>query len=201
MALLSYFTGQVKGDGESSCFSNVQDTGIPDLRQWCHQLTISSRERTAKNFLAHLKTFATSVQSYVQGIGDVTAADRGALREKWESSGLHNADNGESESEWKMADLGGDSFEAILGRLGGGLGAELYALNQPTPKVDPYGQPVGVAPRLALVSISFESRNVELDIEYSQEFGKLVDKCVADLQESFKEGLADKCRVGAVNVR
>ena len=33
----------------------------------------------------HLKTFTNSVRTYVQGIGDVTAADREALRAKWES--------------------------------------------------------------------------------------------------------------------
>lgn len=144
--------GQVKGDGEPSCFSNVKDTGIPDLQEWCHQLTISSRERAARNFLVHLKTFATSVQSYVQGIGDVTAADRAALREKWESSNLRTRDDGGLENGWTIAQLAGDPFDAILGGLGDGLGAELYALNKPAPKVDPYGQPVGVAPCLALVS-------------------------------------------------
>lgn len=172
---------QVKGDGEPSCFSNVKDTGIPDLQQWCHQLTISSRERAARNFLAHLKTFGNSVKSYVEGIGDVTAADRETLREKWESSNLRDGNDGESANGWGMTDFGGDSFDAIFGGLGGDLSAELYALNKPAPKVDPYGQPVGIAPRLAL------------------EFGKLVDKCVTDLQENFKEGLEDKCRVGATN--
>jgi hypothetical protein len=52
-----------------------------------------------------------------------------------------------------MAQFDGDPLDTILGGLGGGLGAELYALTKPAPKVDPYGQPVGVAPRLALVSI------------------------------------------------
>ena len=28
----------------------------------------------------------------------------------------------------------------------------------------------------------------------------MIDKCVKDLQENFKEGLEDKCRVGAANV-
>jgi hypothetical protein len=154
--------GQVRGDGEPSCFSNIKDTGIPDLQRWCHQLTISSRERAAKNFLTHIKTFATSVQSYVQGIGDVTAADREALREKWESSN-HSVGDGESENGWGMIDLGGDPFDAILGDLGG-LGAELYTLKKPAPKVDPYGQLVGIAPRLALVGISVDRHNVEIDI-------------------------------------
>ena len=113
--------------------------------------------------MAHLKTFATSVQSYVQGIGDITAADREILREKWESSNLRHADR-ESENEWGVANIGDDPFDAILGGLGGGLGAELYALNKPALKVDPYGQPVGVAPRLALVGISSEVMMLRLTL-------------------------------------
>lgn len=27
------------------------DTGIPEIQEWCHQLTVSFRERAAKNFL------------------------------------------------------------------------------------------------------------------------------------------------------
>ncbi|KAG6918940.1 hypothetical protein DXG01_010595 [Tephrocybe rancida] len=181
--------GQVKGDGEPTCFSNAKDTGVPDLQQWCHQLTISSRERAVRNFLAHLKTFTTSVQSYVQGIGDVTVVDREDLRQKWESSG--NLDNGHDDQGDGQSDGGygawngddADPFAAIFGDLGGNLGAALYSMNKekPAPKVDEYGHPVGIAPRLAL------------------EFSKLVDNCVKELQEHFKDGLEDKCKVGAAN--
>lgn len=90
------------------------------------------------------------MQSYVQGIGDVTAIDRELLREKWESGNVERdeePDNGYGA--WASDPV--DPFDAILGGLGGGLGAELYSLNKPVPKVDAYGQPVGVAPRLALV--------------------------------------------------
>ncbi|KAG5641399.1 hypothetical protein DXG03_005335 [Asterophora parasitica] len=178
--------GQVKGDGGPTCFSNAKDTGIPHLQQWCHQLTVSSRERAARNFRAHLTTFATSVQSYVKGIGEVTVADREALRERWESSG--NVDNDYDSDDdrsgsggWASSDDGDvDPFAAILG---GKLGAELYSMHKAksTPKVDDYGNPVGISPRLAL------------------EFTKSVDKCVKDLQEGFRDGLEDKCKVGAAN--
>ncbi|KAF5388296.1 hypothetical protein D9615_000347 [Tricholomella constricta] len=176
--------GQVKGDGEPTCFSNAKDTGIPELQQWCHQLTISSRERAARNFRAHLTAFATSVQSYVQGIGDVTVVDREALREKWESSG--NLDRDYDDEDDRSDDgysSDGDPFAAILGGLGSNQEAEMYYMHKakPTPKVDAYGQPVGISPRLAL------------------EFGKLVDKCVKDLQDNFRDGLEDKCKAGAAN--
>ncbi|KAG5637833.1 hypothetical protein H0H81_003038 [Sphagnurus paluster] len=179
--------GQVKGDGEPTCFSNAKDTGIPDLQQWCHRLTVSSRERAAKNFRAHLRTFTMSVQSYVEGIGEVTVVDREALREKWESG--HTGDDYDEENDqsevcygaWANSD-DGDPFTALIGNLGGSLGAELYSMHKKqTPKVDAYGQPTGIAPRLAL------------------EFSKLVDQCIKDLQENFKEGLEDKCKVGAAN--
>ncbi|KAG6872791.1 hypothetical protein C0995_006520 [Termitomyces sp. Mi166 len=177
--------GQVKGDGGPTCFTRAENTGIPDLQQWCHQLTISSRERSARNFLAHLKTFATSVQSYVQGIGDVTSADREDLRRKWESSSNFKNDYDDEDNgfdTWTNSD-DPDPFAAILGDLGGSLRAALYSMNQPKPgpKVDEYGHPVGIASQLVL------------------EFSKLVNQCVKDLQEYFKDGLEDKCKVGAVD--
>ncbi|KAF8812373.1 hypothetical protein BYT27DRAFT_7087741 [Phlegmacium glaucopus] len=165
---------QVKGDGKPTCFSNIADTGIPDLQKWCHQLTIVSRERAARAFMTHLKAFAVSIHSYVQGIGDVTAIDREALREKWESQGFDQPE------EYDANPLE-DPLDAILGGLGGGFGVDLYTLNKPAPKVDPYGQPTGITPRLCT------------------EFAKMVDKCVQDLQQNFKDGLEDKCRVGAAN--
>ncbi|KAG6857364.1 hypothetical protein H0H87_005667 [Tephrocybe sp. NHM501043] len=142
--LIVQFSGQVKGDGEPTCFSNARDTGIPQLQKWCHQLTISSRERTARNFLAHLKTFTTSVQSYVQGIGDVTVADREDLRQKWESGNAKDDHDDEHEHSddgygkfgvWPNSD---DPFADIYVELGGNPGAALYSMHKekPAPKVD-----------------------------------------------------------------
>jgi hypothetical protein len=140
---------QVKGDGEASCFSNLEDTSVPALQEWCHQLTVSSRERAARNFLSHLKTFANSVRAYVQGIGDVTAADRTLLREKWESSPQDDDEDMDPEYDgWADSDpydLPG------FANLAGGLGNGLYSLNKVAPKVDQYGEPAGVTPVLTKV--------------------------------------------------
>lgn len=136
--------GQVKGDGKPSCFSNIADTGIPDLQKWCHQLTIASRERAARAFMTHLKAFTVSIRSYVQGIGDVTAIDREVLREKWESQGFNQPE------EYDVNPLE-DPLDAILGGLGDNFGAGLFTMNKPAPKVDPYGQPTGITPRLCMV--------------------------------------------------
>lgn len=147
------YLGQVKGDGEPSCFFDIKDTGIPDLQQWCHQLTLSSREKSARNFFTQLKAFATSVETYVQGIGDVTAIDRATLRDLWESTPQDNGhthaspgtDNSEDEDNWDVAS-DYDPFEAILGGQNG-----LYTIKKKAPKVDATGQLTGVTPLLAKV--------------------------------------------------
>lgn len=77
--------GQVAGDGEATCFTNVEDTGILELQKWCHCLTSVARERASKRFLGRLRMFAQQVQSYIQTIGDTSAANRLALRKKWET--------------------------------------------------------------------------------------------------------------------
>ncbi|KAG2135905.1 uncharacterized protein EDB93DRAFT_1303704 [Suillus bovinus] len=178
-------TGQVKGDGDPSCFSNVEDTGIPSLRQWCHQLTISSRSRAAKQFHTHLKTFANSVRVFVDGIGDVTIADRESLREKWESAPQGDDDDDDEGMPYWRSSPGSMSFQifqpygAMMSREF--VDAKLFSMNKSSLKVDARGEPIGVTPQLV------------------KEFGVHVEKSVSDLQDLFRDGLEDKCRVGAAN--
>ncbi|KAF6762688.1 hypothetical protein DFP72DRAFT_876603 [Ephemerocybe angulata] len=164
--------GQVKGDGSPSCFSNVDHTGIPALQEWCHQLTIASRERAARGFLTHLGTFARSIQSYVQGIGDVTAIDREALRDKWESRGFVNHAQQDDEDPWARFLAAGDLDRYLDGH-------NLNPNREPEEKLDADGNPIGITPRLC------------------KEFSELVDDCVEDLKQNFKDGLEEKCRQGA----
>ena len=146
--------GQVKGDGDPSCFSKVEDTGIPALQEWCHHLTVSSRERAARNFLMHLKTFTNSVRTYVQGIGDVTAADREALRAKWESDLGDEEDAPDMGYGMNFLDDDDDPFGinnlAMLANPG--MRGGLYTMNKKAPKVDRYGELVGITPLLSKVS-------------------------------------------------
>ncbi|CAL1702209.1 unnamed protein product [Somion occarium] len=175
--------GQVKGDGDSTCFTNVQDTGVPELQEWCHTLTVSSRERAARNFLTHLKTFANSVRSYFQGIGDVTVGDRETLREKWESSMPDDMDDDGASAYgggWASSDV--DMPGLDLSDLTNGLfAAGLYSMNTKPEKVDEYGEAVGVTPRLI------------------RDFRQVVDDCVHELQNRFRDGLEEKCIIGATN--
>lgn len=96
--------------------------------------------------MTHLKAFAVSINSYVQGIGDVTAIDREALRAKWESQGFDQPNPYD-------ANPLEDPLDAILGGLDGYFGAGMYSMNKPAPKVDPYGQPTGITPRLCTVRV------------------------------------------------
>lgn len=141
--------GQVKGDGEPSCFSNIKDTGIPELQQWCHRLTVASRERSARGFLAQLQTFARGVQGYVQGIGDVTAFDRETLREKWESAGFvdQGLDVGVDQDPFAQYLQGYPNAQAVLNQYAG------YDPDPPQPKekLDANGEHVGITPRLCKV--------------------------------------------------
>lgn len=136
--------GQVRGDGEPTCFSNVKDTGIPDLQKWCHQLTFSSRERAATTFLTQIRTFVQSIETYVKGIGDITAVDREALREKWESRGLDEQPRDRTQDEE-------NPLAAVLGGLGADLGVDQYG--KQIPKVNPNSQPTGVTARLCTVRL------------------------------------------------
>jgi hypothetical protein len=172
--------GQVKGDGEPSCFSNIKDTGIPELQQWCHQLTVASRERAARCYHAHISTFARSIQSYVQGIGDVTAFDRETLREKWESVGF--LDQGlpdDDEDPFAQYLQNHPQAHALLNQYGG-----YDAPNPPEQKqkLDANGDHVGITPRLC------------------KEFSALVDDCVEDLKRRIRDSLEDKCEQGVEEV-
>lgn len=163
----------MQGDGDPACFTDVKDTGIPELQQWCHNLTSASRQRAALSYLSHIKTFATSVQTYVRGIGDVTAVDREKLRVLWETPQELDQDYG-YDGHAGMLDDDEDPFAAILGTAN-----PLYTMKAPAARVNERGQTVGVALRLA------------------QDFSKVIDKSVDELQELFKDGLDEKCRLGA----
>ncbi|KIM23722.1 hypothetical protein M408DRAFT_27677 [Serendipita vermifera MAFF 305830] len=74
-----------RGDGSPSTFSDETQTEIPSLRAWCQDLTVASRERTAKMFLDAFKVFAQSVLSYVEVQEGISNTDRNALRAKWQT--------------------------------------------------------------------------------------------------------------------
>ncbi|KAI0069058.1 hypothetical protein BV25DRAFT_1817993 [Artomyces pyxidatus] len=188
--------GQVKGDGDPTCFSTIEDTGIPAMQAWCHSLTTSSRERAARNFLVHLKSFANSVKQYIEVAGDVTEADRATLKAKWESGyvdgGVNDAAMDLDENDDDDSDAGGyfpfggrgwddldNPFDLNMLRGLAGGAAGLYGMPTRAPKVDAWGEPVGITPRL------------------TKDFKGIVAKSVQGMKAEFKNGLQEKCEAGA----
>ncbi|VDC06880.1 unnamed protein product [Peniophora sp. CBMAI 1063] len=185
--------GQVKGDGEPSTFTKIEDTGIPKLQNWCHELTLSSRDRAARTFLTNLKTFANSVRQYLDNTAQITELDRATLKEKWESGATHDPeddpwgltygaydDEDDGYSDDGYGALGGFGRSGINAALDSILsGSALYTMQKSAPKVDEYGQPIGIVPRL------------------KKEFKKIIDDTIVSLKNEFKAGLQEKCETGA----
>ena len=105
-----------------------------------HSLTVSSRSRAARAFLSHLTTFAKTVRVFLQGIGEVTEADRLAMRDQWESDML---DPEEDDPYYSGLMASSDDYRHLLEDM------NLYTIKQT--KVDRDGEPIGVTPRLVKV--------------------------------------------------
>jgi hypothetical protein len=103
----------------------------------------------------------------------VTANDRLTLRGLWESNLGDDDDDPEEEA-----------YVALCAQYA------IYGIEPPPrakrervpPKVDARGNPIGITPRLI------------------NEFVAVVDECIKDLNDVFKAGLEEKCKVGAKEV-
>jgi hypothetical protein len=114
----------------------------------------------------------------------VTAADRLALREKWESAVPGNDD---PEDEVMNDDPYADAGYAMFGARGNLYDPPPKAAAAPQPakqevKYDAAGNMAGIAPRLA------------------GDFVTVVDGCITDLNRIFRDGLEEKCTAGAKEV-
>ncbi|KAL5527490.1 hypothetical protein ACEPAG_6281 [Sanghuangporus baumii] len=171
-------TKQVKGDGNPSCFSNVKDTGIPELQKWCHSLTINSRERAARNFRNQLRIFATSIKSYIFSFAMVSEADREALRQKWESAHdevlctMDDYEDDESDDE-----SNGYDWVHAYGRL------------------VPVARESANAPKLGGTKQRRDGDGIIARL--SEKFTEVIATSVEDMQHAFKDGLEEKCQAGA----
>lgn len=167
----------VKGDGDPSCFDNVEDTGIPALQDWCHKLTLSSRETATQRFFEHLRTFVATIETYVRGAAEVTPEDREALRELWESA-KEPEYGSDSDEDMRGSSAAPDPFSFFLNINRGNL----MSMSDDLPGRDAHRDAdLGIKPRL------------------SKEFQALVDQCVSDLKRIFRQGLEEKCTAGAIN--
>ncbi|KAL5508154.1 hypothetical protein ACEPAH_5772 [Sanghuangporus vaninii] len=171
-------TKQVKGDGNPSCFSSIEDTGILDLQKWCHSLTINSRERAARNFRNQLRVFTTSIKSYIDSFAMVSGADREALRQKWESAhdeALYTMDDYEDDGRDDESD--GYDWVYEYGRL------------------VPVARGRSNAPELENTKHSKGDKGII--IRLSEKFAEVIATSVEGMQHAFKDGLEEKCQAGA----
>lgn len=79
--------GQIVLDGETACFIDPDSTGIPAIQEWCHHVAHLRLEKISRGLLEKLKTLATEISSYAEGIklDDVVKADCEAMREQWQT--------------------------------------------------------------------------------------------------------------------
>ncbi|KAL5530325.1 hypothetical protein ACEPAF_6582 [Sanghuangporus sanghuang] len=171
-------TKQVKGDGNPSCFSSIEDTGIPEIQKWCHSLTISSRERAARNFRNQLRVFATSIKSYIDSFAMVSEADKEALRQKWQSAHdevLYTMDEYEDDE----SDNESDGYDWVYeyGRL------------------VPVARGRSNAPKLG--STKHRKGDEGIISRLSEKFAEVIATSVKGMQHAFKDGLEEKCQAGA----
>ncbi|EUC63310.1 GTPase SLIP-GC protein, partial [Rhizoctonia solani AG-3 Rhs1AP] len=191
---------QVKGDGGPSCFTNPEDTEVPALQEWCHQLTLSSRERSARNLLHNLTTFLHSIKSYVDKMEGVNVGDRQVLAKLWEST-VH------------------------MVQIDDSLGLTQAQPNPPpappAPPVSPYMrrgyrrnesfQPPadtslnGTAERakriLAKARYALPPDGKGISFRLRQNMKTIAANCVEQLENAFREGIEERCLSGAMKAR
>ncbi|KAH8118439.1 hypothetical protein DFH11DRAFT_1849817 [Phellopilus nigrolimitatus] len=184
---------QVKGDGDAACFSNVEETGVPELQKWCHTLTVKSRDRAAKSFRNHLRVFSTSVKSYVDSFGTVSEADRESLREKWETApepelltmDVEDDEDEDRDSDDDDDDDDDDGFDWVYQR------GRLVPVARQNRKSSPVAN-------LARGSNKDKDENMNgISNKLTKEFCRVVAESVKEMQTLFKDGLEDKCSTGA----
>lgn len=163
---------QVRGDGDPVCFDKVEDTGIPEIQNWCRELTVSSRDRSARLFLAGTKSFATGVRQFLKGGEGVTPADRAMLRDKFETvfpaedlaGGLSDEEDEEmmgydsDDSEDPYGNMMYDDYGGFISsRAMGGIPGMAKKKKEKESKMkrDKDGNLIGITAQLATVSATF----------------------------------------------
>ncbi|KAG8740113.1 hypothetical protein FRC10_004742 [Ceratobasidium sp. 414] len=187
---------QIKGDGGPSCFANTEDTGVPALQQWCHELAVSAREQFAHSQLNNLATFLRSVHAYLVDVEGISAADRTSLVEMWESSMLPSKFGG---------DLGLTQVDpAILAPPPATPcppnGRRCKRSASPSPPPD--SSLSGIARQIEqlqgqkhVMLVRDKGKGVSFRLRHRME--NVVLDGVKQLKQVFRDGIEERCRVGA----
>jgi len=160
-----------RGDGDPFTFSDDTQTEIPAFREWCKDLTVASRERTAKSFLEATKIFVRSVLSYVGGLEGALKAECDALRRRWQTPSLGSSKCDSSED-------------------------DPYAWIRRNDRKD-----LSPAKDRAKSLKDSQSNSIGTYARLCSQFGVLAEDTVDDLKTNIEAALESKCEEGMVLVR
>ena len=68
------------------CFTDEEDTEIPALSRWIHELTVPVREQASLDLFVEAKNVLASVSAFIEGTPHVTPNDRRTLQSRWRSN-------------------------------------------------------------------------------------------------------------------
>ncbi|KAG8716350.1 hypothetical protein FRC09_015864 [Ceratobasidium sp. 395] len=188
---------QVKGDGGPSCFIDADATEVPALQKWCHELTVSARERSARSFLKNITTFLHSVLAYLDDDSEgVSTADRTTMADRWASNVLPS-------------------------EYGGNMGLTQAHRAQPQPVSPPVPKPYTYRGRRyqgppppdenSLSGMYIRAQQLQamqqlmpqgeqqkgISFRLRNSMRQVVEDCVAQLKRVFRHGIEERCQSGA----
>ena len=70
-----------------ACFKKPDDTGIPALQDWCHDLTWEARQSTAESVMKSLQILLETFATYLRSMLDSYDLNRVVLRDRWQTQG------------------------------------------------------------------------------------------------------------------
>lgn len=164
----------VQDDGASTCFTNLDDTGIPQAQRWCHYLGAEARDRASRGLLSRIKTFCNSLYSDLQEVKASPQTDWDQMQKRWDSV-----------------------QRRAVGRSGYSLRSRAFAKR--AEKWKGLGN-CGITPRLMKARLLMDDDNL-LVKNSVKELDKVAEQCSDDLKAQFQNGLGSRCNQGIEAVR
>ncbi|CAE6530132.1 unnamed protein product [Rhizoctonia solani] len=191
---------QVKGDGGPSCFTNPEDTEVPALQEWCHQLTLSSRERSARTLLHSLTTFLRSIKSYVDKMEGVNVADRQVLAKLWEST-VHmvQVDDSIGLTQAQPNPPPAPPAPPVSAYMRRGYRRNMSFQPPPDTSLKGTAQRAKGILEQARYALPPDGKGVFFQLRNSTK--KVAASCVEQLKHAFREGIEERCLAGAIKAR
>ncbi|CAE6439062.1 unnamed protein product [Rhizoctonia solani] len=188
---------QVKGDGGPSCFVNPEDTEVPALQEWCHQLTLSSRERSARTLLNNLTTFLDSIKSYVDKMEGVNVADHQVLAKLWESTvHMTQADDSLGLTQAQLNAPPAPPPPPVSAYMRRGYRRNMSF--QPAPDTSLNGTAQRAKRILTQARYSLPPGGKGIAFRLRGNMKKVATNCAEQLKTAFREGIEERCHSGAL---